>query len=74
MPASSASDQTPLLTSAEVAARLGVTRRTVRTWTVRGVLPHVRVGGVRRYRPADLEALIGASAVPLPIDEEGVDA
>lgn len=49
---------------------LGVTRRAVRTWTVRGVLPHVRVGGVRRYRPEDIDALI----VGAPVDREEVGA
>jgi excisionase family DNA binding protein len=55
------------MTSVQVAELLGVTTRTVRTWTSRGLLPHVRVGGVKRYRVADIDALLDA-----PSDREEV--
>lgn len=45
------------LTINEVAARLKVGRRTVANWLRKG-LPHIKVGGVVRVVPADLDKWI----------------
>ena len=39
-----------LLTVADVAQLLNVSERTVRRQTASGVLPHVRIGSIPRYR------------------------
>jgi len=52
----------PLWTVGEVAAYLGVTDRTVRTWQVQQQLPHLKIGGVVRFRPADVVAWAEAHA------------
>jgi excisionase family DNA binding protein len=46
---------TRLLTPPEAAAFLSVSLRTLTRLTATGVLPHVRIGGQRRY---ELEALL----------------
>lgn len=43
--------QPDLLTIAQVAKALGVTRSTVARWAREETLPSVRVGGVVRFRP-----------------------
>ncbi len=50
-----ASDANTLLTVEEVAARLGVSKRSV----LRSKIPVVRIGRSRRYRPADVDAFAG---------------
>lgn len=52
-----------LLTSAEVAALLRVSVATVNRWTKAGTIVAVEVGGVRRFRRADIDALVAAPAV-----------
>jgi excisionase family DNA binding protein len=47
-----------LLRDREVAAMVGVSRRTVERWAKDGLLEQVRLGGCVRYRRSDLEALI----------------
>ena len=57
-----------LLTPAQAAARLGISKRTLRDWRARARaadalgraanLPYARVGGLVRYRPRDVERLI----------------
>jgi DNA-binding transcriptional MerR regulator len=47
-----------LLRSRDVAERFAVTTRTVNRWGDEGVIPVVRVSGVRRYRARDVERLI----------------
>lgn len=48
----------PLLTPAEVARVLKVSRSKVYQMVARQELPSVRVGALRRIRPADLEAYL----------------
>ncbi len=53
----------PLLTLLEAARRLHISRSFMYELIRKGVLPVVRIGGVLRFRPEDVEALIGK---PLP--------
>jgi len=50
-----------LLTQQEVTNVFGVTERTVRRWVAAGRLRQVTPAGssIARYRPADIEALLG---------------
>ena len=48
----------PLWTVADVATYLGVTERTVRTWQYSHRLPHLKIGGVVRFRPPDVLAWV----------------
>lgn len=52
--------QGAMLVSAEVMQRLKISRRTLERWVADGRLPAVKVGGfgARRYREADVEALL----------------
>lgn len=52
------SDLHDLLTPAEVASRLRVSRASVSRWAKDGVLKPIRVGGTLRFRRADVEALL----------------
>ena len=47
-----------LLTLGDVCAALAVSRSTARRMVKRGDLQPIRIGGLTRFRPADLEALI----------------
>lgn len=52
-----------LLTSVEVAALMGVDRKTVNRWTRIGLLDHgLTPGGHLRYREADIYALLDADS------------
>lgn len=52
----------PLLTEVETAQLLGVSPRTLQNWRRTGRGPvHVRLSGLVRYTPADVEAFIAAS-------------
>ncbi len=46
----------PLWTVAQVAEFFSVTTRTVRAWQVERQLPFLKIGGVVRFRPAEIEA------------------
>ena len=49
----------PLLLSADEAAQsLGISRRSLFTWTASGAIPVVKLGGRRLYDPRDLRQLI----------------
>ncbi|MBP7688840.1 MAG: helix-turn-helix domain-containing protein [Thermoflexales bacterium] len=68
-----------LLTLAQVAHRMNVSRRTVFRWIESGALPAVRLGAVIRIEPADLDRLIQnhqvqASAAPRTGTASGVTA
>jgi len=47
-----------LFTIGDVATALAVSRSTVRRMVKRGDLQPIHIGGLTRFRPADLEALI----------------
>jgi excisionase family DNA binding protein len=55
---------TPLLTVPQVAEILGVTRATIYVYVENGTLRAVRIGGVLRFRPDDVQALIDRSTTP----------
>lgn len=48
-------DNDGLLTAKEVRGIIGVTDKTLHVWGKTGFLPRVRIGGVVRYRRADVE-------------------
>ena len=53
------SERGPTLSIKEAAARLGVSPKTLRRWTDRGLIAHVRLpNGYRRFRPEDLDAAV----------------
>ena len=67
----------PLLTPAEVAAMFRVDAKTVTRWAVAGKLTSIRtIGGHRRYREAEIRALLAGSLSPAPTraDCDGLDA
>lgn len=47
-----------LITYAEAAKRLNITRRTMEKWVIRYKLPHVRVGRIVRFNWDQLKAAI----------------
>ena len=49
----------PLLTTCEVAVLLGVSSRTVRLWAESLQIPAVKMGKQWRFRPAEIELLLG---------------
>lgn len=54
-PAPSIKDDDGLMTAKEVRAMIGVTDKTLHVWHKTGFLPRIRIGGVVRYRRADVE-------------------
>ena len=46
------------LSSREAATTLGVSERTLFSWTASGLLPRVKIGGRVMFRVADIEALL----------------
>ncbi len=55
----------PLMTAKEVAAYLGVHVKSVDRWASQGIGPtYTKVGGVRRYGPADIRAWIENGKTP----------
>ena len=48
-------DDQELMTAKEVRAMLKVTDKTLHVWNKTGFLPRIRIGGVVRYRRADVE-------------------
>ena len=46
------------LKSSEVIALAAISRRTLERWVADGTLPAVKVGGTRRYKRSDVEALL----------------
>lgn len=53
-----------LLTAAQVATQLAVSRRMVYDLVGSGTLPVVRIGGALRFDPNDIEAFVAACRVP----------
>jgi len=53
----------PLWAIADVADYLGVAERTVRTWQYSHRLPHLKIGGTVRFRPADVVAWVEQYAI-----------
>lgn len=49
---------TEVLTIDEVAKILKVSKMTLHRWDKEGILPKVDIGGMRRYRRSDVEAII----------------
>ena len=47
-----------LLTQRDVAAYFKVTRRTIENWRDKGWLPFIRLGGVIRFKPSDLQRVV----------------
>lgn len=54
-PPSAGDDDKELLTPKEVRTLFGVTDKTLHVWGKTGFLPRIRIGGVVRYRRADVE-------------------
>ncbi len=54
-PAPAGPDDQELMTAKEVRAMLKVTDKTLHVWNKTGFLPRIRIGGVVRYRRADVE-------------------
>ncbi len=54
-PAPAGPDYQELMTAKEVRAIIGVTDKTLHIWDKSGFLPRIRIGGVVRYRRADVE-------------------
>lgn len=54
-PAPTGPDDQELMTAKEVRAILKVTDKTLHVWNKTGFLPRIRIGGVVRYRRADVE-------------------
>lgn len=53
--------ETRLLRAGEVAVLLQVSRRSVASWAMQGLIPFIETpGGHRRFRPADIRALIAS--------------
>jgi len=50
----------PLVTAAQVAELLNCTDRTVRRYAESGVLPAIRIAGMVRFDPRDVDAVIAA--------------
>ncbi len=50
-----------LETTAEVARRLNASERTVRRYAEIGVLPAIRIGGLLRFDPLDVDAVLARS-------------
>lgn len=54
-PAPAGTDDQELMTAKEVRTMIGVTDKTLHVWNKSGFLPRIRIGGVVRYRRADVE-------------------
>ena len=55
VPAPAVPDDRELMTAKEVRTIFGVTDKTLHVWNKTGFLERVRIGGVVRYRRADVE-------------------
>ena len=67
-----AEHQDELLLPSEVAARLGVSPKTVTRWAAMGLIPCiVTLGGHHRFRPEDVEAIARRMQGPRPKKRDG---
>ena len=57
-------EQRSLLSVARAAARIGISRFTLRSWIRQARLPHVRLGRRILVDPQDLERFVQANRVP----------
>lgn len=55
-----------MLSPSKIADKLGVTRQTVHNWIKSGKLPALKIGGVWRVYPEDLEDFIKSSSTKDP--------
>lgn len=64
---------TKLMTSQEVAALLCVAPSTIYCWAQSGKLPSIKLGGVVRFAPADIESFVESSRrlPPPPVPKLG---
>lgn len=63
------SDAAALLTAEEVAKRLRVSPVSIYRWGKAGVLPSVTIGGVVRFRTADIDAIVSGEK-PAPVEPD----
>lgn len=65
--------ETRLLRAGEVAMLLQVSRRSVAAWAQRGLLPYIETpGGHRRFRAADVRALVSKLRCFAEVDDRPV--
>lgn len=50
-------DHEPLLTAREAAHRLRIHQKTLLKWARFGLIPHIRIGGIIRFRRSDIETV-----------------
>lgn len=61
-----------LLTISEAADFIGISQNTLRKWTDRGKVPHVRLpSGYRRYRPEELAEFVRQMEHDVADEESG---
>lgn len=60
-----------MLTTSDIAAKIGVTRQTVFNWIKAGKLRALKIGGTWRVWPEDLEAYLTKHPNDSPSTEEG---
>jgi excisionase family DNA binding protein len=51
-------DERPLLSPKELAARLGISDRTVRSMIESGRMPSLKIGGLTKVEPAEVDAYL----------------
>ena len=51
-------NRTRLIGTSQVAARLGVDPKTVRTWAASGILPAVKIGKLWRFNADEIEQIV----------------
>jgi excisionase family DNA binding protein len=59
-------DDNPLMTTAELAAKLSVSTDTVRRMCNAGKWPHARIGRLYRFTEEHYQTIIATTAVPEP--------
>ena len=53
-----------LWTAAELSAEINVALSTIYCWTSIGFLPHLKIGGVIRFKPSEIQAWLDRHARP----------